>query len=165
MLFHNTFLKKTFEKIGQVEQKRRNIGLKKLYTADEQYLKVTSFRKIQQKTVLWSFSWSFCSLIRNGLCRNGTLTLLKHCGMILTEDRTNQSKYPINSVEMTFLFCSWKLISHIDFHTCYHQLRVCYIMHACIFMHICTFQWFVHPFPICLAKYRTYIKIFHCTVF
>lgn len=26
--------------------------------------------------------------------------------LILTEDRTNQSQYPINSVEMTFLFCS-----------------------------------------------------------
>lgn len=106
MLFTTLFLKKTLKKIGQVEQKRRNVGLKKLYTADEQYLKVMFFRKIQQKTVLWSFSRSFCSLIRNGLCRHGTLTLLKHCGMILTEDRTNQSQYPINSVEMTFLFCS-----------------------------------------------------------
>lgn len=123
-------LKKTFEKTGQVEQKRRNDGLKKLYTADEQYLKVMSFRKIQQKTVLWSCRWSFCSLIRNGLCRNCSLTLLKHCGMILTENRTKESRYPINSVEMTFLFYSWNLISNIDFHTCYHQLWVCYNMHV-----------------------------------
>lgn len=55
MLFHNTFLKKKFEKIGQVEQKRRNIGLKKLYTADELYIVFWKLRPSEKSSKKLSY--------------------------------------------------------------------------------------------------------------